>query len=689
MANWTAYYLSRVPKLRKSGAEWRCACPIHKGERDSFSVNMETGMWRCHSSCDEGGDAIRLEERLNNLSFKEAKKNVESLAGVATNTSSPAPLSKSVTFGRVIATYDYKDHLGELIYQVVRYEPKNFRQRRPDPEGKDGWSWKLGSIDRMLYCLPEMINGSDPVIVVEGEKDVDLLRSWGFNATCNSGGAGKFTQDMANHFKDRKVVIVPDQDEKGIHHGKEVASKSKFAGAEVSILNLEDVKDVSDWAANGGSREAFSRLLDTATAYGRKTAKIEADPYSEGIPANVYEMQQNYIILVGSDMIWDVRRARTVSQAEVKLAHAAEYLQWVKDPQTKRIDIERLVFKPQGCEEHEINTYKGLKVKPDDNARYGKIVSHLSLMCGGDPALTHWVTAWLAYPLQNPGAKMKTSLVVFGGQGTGKSLLFEAVAKIYGEYASIVGQTQIDSVYTGWASRKLFVIADEVLSQREARVIKNRLKSLITGDEIIIEEKYRQARTEQNSMNIVFLSNENTPVVLEQDDRRFTVVEFQAKQSKEYYSELAEEINAGGIQGFLNYLLKYDLQGFNNHTPPFNTLARAELIDVSLEPQDKFFEMWEVGELPVPLCSAATTDLYEAFRVWCAEAGEKWRIPTFTAFSRSVGKRYPHKRQLSLSDGRRATVIGPDGNDITSSSAMAFRDRMTSWLDSVKARKVT
>ena len=683
MGNWTAYYLSRIPKLRKSGAEWRCACPIHNGKRDSFTVNMETGLWRCHSECDIGGDAYRLEERLFNVGFKEAKKSVDELAGIKDS----AQTKTISTFGRIIATYDYCDEQGTLIYQVLRYEPKNFRQRRPDANGRDGWDWKLGNIERMLYRLPEVINGSDPVVVVEGEKDVDLLRAWGFNATCNSGGAGKFTQAMANYFKERKVLIVPDQDDKGVQHGKEVASKAKFAGAEVSILDL-DAKDVSDWAASGGNKEKFLSLMAEAVPYGRKVKKIEADPLGTDIPANVYEMQQNYIILVGSDMIWDVRRARTVSQAEVKLAHAAEYTQWVKDPATKRIDIERLVFAPQGCAEHEINTYKGLKIKPNTNSLCGKIVSHLSLMCGGDPALTHWVTAWLAYPLQFPGAKMKTSLVVFGGQGTGKSMLFEAVAKIYGEYGSVVGQTQIDSVYTGWASRKLFVIADEVLSQRDARVIKNRLKSLITGDQIIIEEKYRQARTEQNSMNLVFLSNENTPVVLEQDDRRFTVVEFQEKQSKDYYTALAQEINSGGVEGFLHYLMNYELNGFNEHTPPFDTAARAELIDVSLDPQEKFFDMWELGELPVPLSSVATTDLYESFKVWCSEAGERWRLPTFTAFSRVVGKRYPHKKQVSLSDGRRATVIAPAGGEPSNVEAIAFRERLTGWLDSVKARRV-
>jgi len=687
MANWTAYYLTRIPKLRKSGSEWRCACPIHNGRRDSFSVNMETGLWRCHSSCDEGGDAYRLEERLMNVPHKEARRTVDSMAGIESS-SRPQEKSGVAAFGRLTATYDYFDENGVLSYQVLRYEPKNFRQRRPDPEGKDGWSWKVAGIERRLYRLPEVLREPDPVVIVEGEKDADLLRSWGINATCNSGGAGKFTQSMGNHLVGRKVIVVPDQDDKGILHGKDVATRCKFAGAEVWTVNLP-AKDPSDWAAEGGNKAAFDKLVETQSIpYGKKVTKVETDMTGEGIPANVHEMMENYIILVGSDMIWDVRRARTVSQAEVKLAHAADYTQWLKDPATKRIDIERLVFSPGGCAEHEINTYKGLKLKPNGNNECTKIVSHLSLMCGGDPALTHWVTSWLAYPLQHPGAKMKTALVVFGGQGTGKSMLFEAVAKIYGEYASIIGQTQIDSAYTGWTSRKLFVIADEVLSQRDARVIKNRLKSLITGDQIIIEEKYRQARTEQNCMNLVFLSNENTPVVLEQDDRRFTVVEFQEKQSKDYYTALAKEIENGGVEGFLQYLLNYNLNGFNAHTPPYDTTARAELVDVSLDPQDKFFEMWEIGELPIPPTSAATPDLYEAFKVWCTESGERWRLPTMTAFGRSVSKRYSQKKQVSMSDGRRATVVNPAGGQPSSIEAAGFKERLDCWLDVVKARRI-
>ncbi|MBA7632893.1 hypothetical protein ES703_40449 [subsurface metagenome] len=55
----------------------------------------------------------------------------------------------------IVATYDYRDESGELLYQVVRYEPKDFRQRRPD--GKGGWIWNLNNTRRVLYRLQELL----------------------------------------------------------------------------------------------------------------------------------------------------------------------------------------------------------------------------------------------------------------------------------------------------------------------------------------------------------------------------------------------------------------------------------------------------------------------------------------------------------------------------------------------------
>src|SRR5262249_7462098 len=96
---------------------------------------------------------------------------------------------------RIVATYDYTDEAGCLLYQVVRHEPKDFRQRRRD--GKAGWAWNLNGVSRVLYRLPEVLN-ADPaatIWIVEGEKDVETLRAEGLVATTNPQGAGKWRPD--------------------------------------------------------------------------------------------------------------------------------------------------------------------------------------------------------------------------------------------------------------------------------------------------------------------------------------------------------------------------------------------------------------------------------------------------------------------------------------------------------------
>jgi putative DNA primase/helicase len=67
-----------------------------------------------------------------------------------------------------VATYGYTDGAGELLYQVVRYEPKAFKQRRPD-EGF-GWIWNLGDVRRVLYRLPHLAE-QPRVFWTEGEKE--------------------------------------------------------------------------------------------------------------------------------------------------------------------------------------------------------------------------------------------------------------------------------------------------------------------------------------------------------------------------------------------------------------------------------------------------------------------------------------------------------------------------------------
>jgi 5S rRNA maturation endonuclease (ribonuclease M5) len=161
--------------------------------------------------------------------------------------------------GKVVATYDYTDESGALLYQVVREEPKSFKQRQPD--GSGGWIWKKHP-DQVLYRLREVVE--NPIVfVVEGEKDVETLRQHGFVATTNAGGAKapwlpQFTEALRGH----EVILIPDNDAPGQKRVLTIARALLGQAARVIVLELEDGKDVSDWFERGHSEVEFVALVE-------------------------------------------------------------------------------------------------------------------------------------------------------------------------------------------------------------------------------------------------------------------------------------------------------------------------------------------------------------------------------------------------------------------------------------------
>ena len=170
----------------------------------------------------------------------------------------------------IIATYDYNDESGVLLFQVVRRAPKDFRQRRPN--GKGGWIWLLGNTRRVLYRLPEVggaVASGRMVLVVEGEKDADNLRKLGFTATCNAGGASKWRAEYNESLHDADVVIIGDNDDAGRAHVAQVASSLHCIAQRVRALDLDQAwpecpakGDISDWIEAGGTAEALSALVE-------------------------------------------------------------------------------------------------------------------------------------------------------------------------------------------------------------------------------------------------------------------------------------------------------------------------------------------------------------------------------------------------------------------------------------------
>jgi putative DNA primase/helicase len=213
---------------RRSGSAWMAKCPAHEDSTPSLSLREDGGkiLLHCHAGCAQR-DVI---EALKARGLWET-------------------VPEKTWARRLLATYDYTDASGELLFQVLRFDPKDFRQRRPDGHG--GWTWKTG--EQVLYRLPEVME-APIVFVVEGEKDVETLRSWGFVATTNAGGAkAAWLPQFSEALRGREVILIPDNDEPGRRRVLTIARALLGKAARIIVLELEDAKDVSDWFARGHS----------------------------------------------------------------------------------------------------------------------------------------------------------------------------------------------------------------------------------------------------------------------------------------------------------------------------------------------------------------------------------------------------------------------------------------------------
>lgn len=216
------------------GSSWQC--PAHEDRAPSLSVRKgNTGViLKCHAGCPTEDVVAALGLTMAEL-FDE-------------------PLEQRVR-PQVVAEYPYVDEQGEVLYVVRRLEPgydgerKTFRQFRPD--GKPG----VSGIRRVLYHLPEVIRQAQAggvVIVVEGEKDVETLAAMDVVATCNVGGAGKWSDDYTAALRGaEEVVVIADRDEPGRKHAAAVADSAKRSGIPVRVLEPARGKDMTDHIAAG------------------------------------------------------------------------------------------------------------------------------------------------------------------------------------------------------------------------------------------------------------------------------------------------------------------------------------------------------------------------------------------------------------------------------------------------------
>jgi hypothetical protein len=241
---------------------WIARCPAHEDRSPSLSISEGEGgrlLLHCHAGC-------TFDDILHAAAVEPTKQNGANFNGHAQD---------NTRRSRIVATYNYHDAEGRLAFQVVRFAPKDFRQRRParadDPPDKiktdragHGWIWDTQGVELVPYHLPEILTANGRTIwLAEGEKGADALRGLGLVGTCSPRGAGRWQPAYAPHFAAADVVILPDNDDPGRKHAEAVAAGLRGVAARVRTLELPGLPekgDPFDWVQAGGTAEVLERL---------------------------------------------------------------------------------------------------------------------------------------------------------------------------------------------------------------------------------------------------------------------------------------------------------------------------------------------------------------------------------------------------------------------------------------------
>lgn len=268
-----------------------------------------------------------------------------------------------------------------------------------------------------------------------------------------------------------------------------------------------------------------------------------------------------------------------VGEKPKRVSTSKKWIEW-----RERFTAEKLTYAPgkERLIDGAWNRWRGWGVQP----RRGTVDQWQRMLDfvfkGEPPEVRQWFERWCAYPLQYPGTKLFTSVVVWGVvQGTGKSLMGYTLRDIYGSNAVEIKNHQLMGGFNEWAENKQFVIGDEVTGS-DKRVDADRLKGLITQEEMTINAKYVPTYVVPDCINYYFNSNHPDAFFLDDTDRRFFIHEVVGQPaSPEFYRDYDKWRRGDGPAFLFDHLLRLPLGDFDPRHPALNTRAKEQMVHSS------------------------------------------------------------------------------------------------------------
>ena len=336
---------------------------------------------------------------------------------------------------------------------------------------------------------------------------------------------------------------------------------------------------------------------------------------------------------------------------------------WFKDPTIKTYDT--MDFIPYGvkCPSNIFNLFTGFDIEKERNKTthsFDYILETVKLNAGDNDDTYNYLLNYLAHLVQKPAILPEVSIVVIGEQGTGKSSLWENFGdKLLGKKYALQSSNADDIIGRfNMNKNKLLVVMEETESKNTFTSC-SQIKTLITQPTTCFENKGKDKFDVRNCGRYIFISNNQTPVKIEQSDRRFMVTECSNRhiQDKVFFGKVNEEWNDPlAVRGFYDFLMERDISKFNPSRDRIITEAYHDMKSVTVPHIARWLEQ-KYYDYNSKLASKNPTwaslekkrkagDLFNSYIKWLEGNGYKSDSWNSTKFGRDI-KKYKgitHKR---------------------------------------------
>jgi hypothetical protein len=178
---------------------------------------------------------------------------------------------------------------------------------------------------------------------------------------------------------------------------------------------------------------------------------------------------------------------------------------------------------------------------------------------------------------------MYTASLLWGrAKGTGKTAIFYALGRIYGDNFLEIKNHDLQGSFNTFTVNRNFIYGDEI-NANDSHVNADYLKGLITEENSWVNEKFIPAYKMRNCVNYGFSSNHADALFLEQGDRRFFVHEVLAQPLDDhfYHKVFDPWLKGSGPSHLFDYLLSVNLADFHPYARAPMTQAKEEMIEAS------------------------------------------------------------------------------------------------------------